>query len=283
MHSIDFQNASRRGIVATATTTARYRPIAAILIVTAALSLFFNVFPDVDIAVSGVFYEPGVGFPLHHDPFLRRLRDLNPFLSWLLGLSAAAALLAWMLVERLRRHIDIRAPVFVLTSMALAPGLLVNVMLKGNWGRARPKNVDVFGGDHPFSPVWEIVDYCHTNCSFTSGEASTAAFLLVVVFLAPACWRLPATATVGALAAALSINRVAFGAHFLSDVLLSWTLTLAVTLTAYKLLYKKPPQWLQKPRLEAAFARLAAATAALARRIARGAGRLRAHSRDLLR
>ena len=39
-----------------------------------------------------------------------------------------------------------RAAVFLVLSLLLGPGLLVNVILKDNWGRPRPGSVVEFGG-----------------------------------------------------------------------------------------------------------------------------------------
>ena len=75
--------------------------------------------------------------------------------------------------------------------------------------------------------------WCDDNCSFVSGEGSAAAWLVAAVALTPAPLRtvlLPGTLAYGM---ALSLNRLAFGGHFLSDVLLSWSLTFLVTSLLY--------------------------------------------------
>ena len=134
----------------------------------------------------------------------------------------------------------------------MGPGLLVNALLKNQWGRARPRQVDLFGGEAPYTPVWQIVDHCEKNCSFVSGEASSATWLLALVFLAPVSWRKPLAATIGALAVSLSLNRVAFGGHFLSDTVLSWLLTFAVVLAVYRAVYVRPLPIFRQQRLEGA-------------------------------
>ena len=69
-----------------------------------------------------------------------------------------------------------------------------------------------------------------------------------------------------ALTVLLSLNRIAFGAHFLSDVLLSWTMTMAVIVVTYRVLYVCPPAAVAPSRLEAS---LTAAGLALRRPFAR--------------
>ena len=53
------------------------------------------------------------------------------------------------------------------------------------------------------------------------------------------------------IAAALSLNRIAFGRHFLSDVLIAWGLTLLVLAGLHRLIVERPPAWLANDRLEA--------------------------------
>lgn len=243
-------NALRAGARRVAGAVAAH-PLVAVLVAVLGVSVFFLAFPHVDTAVSALFYDAGEGFAARHNGFLRRLRELGPFLVRLIAYAAAAALLARMLLPSLRRLIDPRAPLFLLSTLALGPGLLVNAILKDHWGRARPRQVDLFGGEAPFSPVWQIVDHCDKNCSFVSGEASSAIWLFALVLLAPMAWRKPMAMVIGVLALALSLNRVAFGGHFLSDTILSWLLTGAVVLAIHHLFYVRPPAFLSRERLEA--------------------------------
>jgi membrane-associated phospholipid phosphatase len=107
-----------------------------------------------------------------------------------------------------------------------------------------------FGGDQPFIGVWQITDYCATNCSFVSGEGSSAMWLLTLAVLLPLAWRAGATRILLGLAIVLSLNRIAFGGHFLSDVLLAWWMTLAVMAALYRFLYIDPPPALANDALE---------------------------------
>ena len=120
---------------------------------------------------------------------------------------------------------------FVLTFIAAGPGLGVQ-LIKMLVGRARPRALEEFGGRAFFTPPWEVTDQCARNCSFISGEAASAfALLTLVVFIKPQHTKLY-IAGIGTVAAAVSLNRVALGAHFLSDVMIGWALmsVLAVAL-----------------------------------------------------
>ena len=208
------------------------------------LSLFFLAFPAVDIAASRLFHDPANGFVLSQNPFLQRLRELGPFLVKLIAVLCVAILLWPFVVAPLSRRLSLRAPVFLLSTLILGPGLLVNAVLKNNWGRPRPNAVDLFGGDAPYVRVWQMTTHCDTNCSFVSGEASSSLWLVTLAFLAPPGWRRAILAVVLPLAVVLSANRVAFGGHFLSDTLISWCLTLLVILCVHHLLWgTKGARW----------------------------------------
>ena len=60
----------------------------------------------------------------------------------------------------------------MVATLALAPGLLTNVILKSHWGRPRPIDVVEFGGDQHFVPWWDPRGDCPDNCSFVAGEPS---------------------------------------------------------------------------------------------------------------
>ena len=59
--------------------------------------------------------------------------------------------------------------------------IIVNVLLKGFWGRARPNDILELGGEENFSAWFQYSDACSTNCSFVSGDASVG-FSLIVIY-----------------------------------------------------------------------------------------------------
>lgn len=103
-------------------------------------------------------------------------------------------------------------------------------------GRPRPTATDLFGGEAPFQRAWVISDWCDRNCSFVSGEASSAAWLVAAALIAPHRNRTAATALAAVYAFAISINRIAFGGHYLSDVVLAWLLCALVLMALSRLI-----------------------------------------------
>ena len=88
-----------------------------------------------------------------------------------------------------RRGPDGRAIFFLLASLALGPGLLVNGVLKENSHRPRPEQTVEFGGPWRFRPFDEFDGECRRNCSFVSGEVATSAWTLAPALLAPPPFR----------------------------------------------------------------------------------------------
>lgn len=225
----------------------------AILIVVT--SVVFLLFPRIDLWFSDLFYESGNGFPMGRLRAFIALRNLGNGLTWLTAVGLVLVLLVKLAVPWRTSLVSPRDTLFILSTLALGPGLVVNLIFKNHWGRPRPTAVGYFHGDQPFVGVWQISDGCTSNCSFVSGEASSAIWLLALVVLLPPRWRGLAVKALVGLAVLMSLNRIAMGGHFLSDVLLSWWMTLAVMAIAYRVLYVAPPQALTYEHMEGALTR----------------------------
>jgi membrane-associated PAP2 superfamily phosphatase len=215
------------------------------------VSALFLAFPRIDPWFSGLFHDPATGFPMSRLGAFTGLRRLGDGLVWVTVIALIAALVAKLVRPARTTPIPPRDVLFLLSTLAVGPGLVVNLLFKENWGRPRPADVDIFGGDDPFVGVWRISDHCVGNCSFVSGEASAAIWLVAVALVAPPRWRRPVAVTLVVVAAALSLNRIAFGRHFLSDVLIAWGLTFLVLATLHRLMVERAPAWLSNDRLEA--------------------------------
>lgn len=200
----------------------------------------FSAVPELDLAFSRLFTDGAGGFAWNQTGWVPLL---NAILRRMLELVAWGSVLAVVVasVARARLTSGLRAWGFVAASFALGPGILVNVLLKESFGRARPADVIEFGGTHHFTPVLKIADQCTRNCSFSSGEVamtSTFVFVMLALFwpqIAPRARKVAVLA--GAALIMLSITlRVGLGRHFLSDALSSMVLSALVTLACYRLL-----------------------------------------------
>lgn len=190
---------------------------------TAVFSVLFLALPQIDLWASALFFDEANGFWLRRNPIFEFIRF---FL--IDGLTLLAVLVFGMLIRSAligrRRAVPINVWGFMTASFLLAPILLVNGILKAYWGRARPANVEFFGGEATFTPPLLITDQCTSNCSFVSGEGSAIATTVIVLAIVlwpnlKGFWRgfslwfvLPFSVFGIAL-------RIITGRHFLSDTI----------------------------------------------------------------
>ena len=71
----------------------------------------------------------------------------------------AAAFKQYIYDERILDR-PLRDWVFLLSCLIFGTGVIVNSIFKSFWGRARPNDTLVFGGEQPFTIPWLNVDYC---------------------------------------------------------------------------------------------------------------------------
>ncbi|MCC0041236.1 MAG: phosphatase PAP2 family protein [Rhodobiaceae bacterium] len=194
-----------------------------------ALTIAFHSLPGVDIAVSRLFQDSACAartvqncpvFPLATNATLAFLRQS----MHVLPAVVAVALLGWYAIQflagRTLADAKMRAHAVLVLGFAFGPGVFVNGLMKAHMGRPRPHETDLFGGALPFVPAGEYSTYCTSNCSFVSGEASGAFWLLGLLALVPQKSRRAAAWVLVPAALFFSLLRVAFGAHYLSDALL---------------------------------------------------------------
>jgi len=208
--------------------------LAALLAATVLASALFVVFPNLDTTISSWFYVDGRGFPAETNALLNTIRNVGRNTTRIIGLGVFALVLATLLAPR-RIPIAPRATLFLTLTLLVGPLILVDFTMKEVWGRARPRDVVDFGGAFDFSRAWEMVRNCSGNCSFVSGEASASFWLIALAFVAPPRWRLPVGLATALFALVMSLNRVAFGGHFMSDVVLAWLLTFLVIALVHRI------------------------------------------------
>lgn len=196
----------------------------------------FAAFPGIDLAVSAGFADGQAGFPWNDGaaPVINRMLKA-------LGEFVALGLVFWCLVGArtgLLRGGDLRAWGFAALSV-VASSALVNLVLKAHVGRARPAQIEQFGGTAGFTPAWQVTDQCARNCSFTSGEVAlafalaTAAIVLLWPQLSTLRARVLALGAATAYVGAVTLLRIGLGRHFLSDAVFSILFTAAVALILY--------------------------------------------------
>jgi lipid A 4'-phosphatase len=195
----------------------------------AAVFAVFGIWPGLDLWVSGLFFASKTGF----DGFASGIWNQLRLAIWRVSEIVLALSILAYLTQRLAPFPLLRATRrlsgFTAALYLVGPGLLVDVVLKPLWGRARPAQVTEFGGTLTFTPPHVLSHQCTGNCSFVAGEVAGAVALAVVLFLVVD--RLKSRITLSRRRIAqgvillvplfVGVQRIAAGRHFLSDVLLS--------------------------------------------------------------
>ena len=201
--------------------------------------LVFGLAPELDLMVAQLFWREGAGF-IGQTPtgdMLRSIFYAAPF--WILGLAACGALLKQMGLKRFWLPSG-RAVLFLTLSLALGPGLLVNVILKGHSHRPRPIQTQEMGGKWEFRPWYKFDGACIKNCSFVSGEAASSFWTIAPALLTPPPVQPLAIAAALTFGTATGLLRMAFGGHYLSDVIFAGLFTLLVIFALYRFLIPSP-------------------------------------------
>jgi membrane-associated phospholipid phosphatase len=144
----------------------------------------------------------------------------------------------------------------MLVTLALAPGVVANLVLKEHWGRPRPIDVAEFGGDEHFRPWWDPRGDCPKNCSFIAGEPSGAFWTLAGAAVVPPQWRALAYGSALAFGAAVGVLRMAAGAHFFSDVVFAGVFSFLVIWLVHGWLYRWPRTRISDEAVERALERI---------------------------
>jgi membrane-associated phospholipid phosphatase len=206
-----------------------------------ALLAIFRAFPGIDIYFSQLFFVPAAcdalapagkicgDFPYSDGAIYDLLRTFFFRLPYIV-----AVVMVWKLIECYQQHgatfnaLRARNLKVALGTLLIGPGLLVNLILKEHWHRPRPVQTDLFGGTLHFAEAGSLAGKCVSNCSFISGEAASAGWLLCLLVFVPQSLRYALFAPVAAISILTPAMRLAFGAHYLSDIVLGWLSTLVV-------------------------------------------------------
>ncbi|WP_345986585.1 phosphatase PAP2 family protein [Sulfurimonas sp. HSL-1656] len=200
----------------------------------AVTALLLYLFPQIDIAVSSLFYTPGEGFEQGGTIWERFVYQS---VGVVLVAIYIAALLLWLFNRIRGRNLlafNGKKLLYILLVGALGSGIFVNLVLKQNWGRPRPDQTTLFGSDRHFTPAFVMSD--QRGKSFSSGHTSGAFALLALIFLARRHRGSVAFAVIS-YGAVVSLARIAAGGHFFSDVMVSIMIMYIVSGVLYARLF----------------------------------------------
>lgn len=198
-----------------------------------------------DLAVTRQFFSTqGERFPYTETLLANTIYDYGPIPAVVFGVGSVAAWLGSFVFSSLR---NVRkGALFCSLAILIGPGILINTVLKPNWGRPRPCDTVVFGGQFEYVPPGTIGPYEMAK-SFPSGHASMGFVFLLPAFLllrknpnAAMC-----VFAVGLICGAgVGASRIAEGGHYLSDIAWSGAIVYFTGLMLYVGMYgwKQPDQ-----------------------------------------
>jgi lipid A 4'-phosphatase len=214
--------------------------IALLIAIVAGLAL--GLFPDIDLSIASAFFHlaqtASTAPAIYIEATVAILRQAGLWIEIALIVLPVAVIAIKLMRPGTPMLIPGRALVFLAVSLALGPGLLVNVGLKNHWGRPRPGRIAQFGGDERFVPWWQPDGGCEKNCSFVSGEASAAFWAIAPAALTPPQWRPLAYGAALTFGGAISLSRMVTGGHFLSDTIFAGVFTFIIIWLTYALVYR---------------------------------------------
>src|SRR6476469_3793671 len=112
------------------------------LVIGVCVGVVFAIYPQLDIAISRMFFNESYRvFPVQYSLVARNLRALFTYAIAVLAAPAFIAVALKLILPRRRMLIAARGALFLIVTLALAPGLMANVILKDNWGRPRPPEI----------------------------------------------------------------------------------------------------------------------------------------------
>ena len=216
------------------------------VLVLAAGTVIFRV-TSLDLELQSHFFSPashwvGGGVPLFQ--LVYHYGNLPALLVAIAGLL--------LFIQSYRRQFVLkwrRIGLFLVLGMVLGPGLIVNLLLKDNWGRPRPREVEQFGGKFAYERVLSR-DPDSPGKSFPCGHATMGYYFFGLYLLLRRERKLLA-ALVFAFAfsygGVIGVARMAQGGHFASDVLWAGGLVYLSSAALFYLLRLDRTLWYKPP------------------------------------
>ncbi len=196
-------------------------------------AIIFTIWPQADQAVSSWYFLGSGRFSLAVSPLWSTIRDLqfSAYRWWYVVMTVCLLLALWLGVRPLR--LDLKKWTYLALAAAAGPLLLVNILLKEHWGRWRPREITIFGGDERFTTPLDLSGTCLDNCSFVSGEVASMAMFAISLALVTKVWRPVFYGLFFPLWSFAALLRIGQGAHFFSDSIFSGVFMVLVACAVY--------------------------------------------------
>jgi membrane-associated phospholipid phosphatase len=209
------------------------------LAVAVVAGLLFAIFPQLDLTLAHLFYnDDSRQFAFSSLGNAEYVRRAAMWIAWAFAAPAIVAPIVKLIRPQTPLLVPGRAMIFLLITIFLAAIVLPNLIFKDHWGRPRPIATTEFNGAQSFKPWWDPRGTNPRNGSFFSGEAATAFWTYAPAALAPPSLRPWAFLAATLFGLTTGILRMAFGAHYASDVLAAGVAAFLVTWLTHGFIYR---------------------------------------------
>jgi len=196
---------------------------------------FFLFFPYFDLEVTSLFWD-GKHFYLANNILIKILYYSVNVVTPILIIGILITIGYQYFSKKEFKYASKKNLFYILLVAIIGSGLLVNAVLKNNWGRARPSQTIQFGGNKQFTPPFIPAKECKKNCSFVCGHASVGFLFISLWFLYRRKIFIYGTLLYGSL---IGFARIVQGGHFLSDVIFSFFIMYGTAYFLYKVMFPK--------------------------------------------
>lgn len=197
--------------------------------------IVFTGYPQLDLWFSGLFFDPESLFYLKE-----WLPCLIVYYAVPILCVAYIVFLLQVLIRQRLNPIDSRTAaktaLYLLVVLALAPGLVVNLVFKEHFGRPRPDETTYFRGTKTFKPAF--VYSPQDGYSFVSGHASFG-FSFIAIAMVAKRHRKKIFATAVGFGILAGFCRIMQGKHFLSDVVFAFFFVYGIARLTHYLMFAK--------------------------------------------
>ena len=184
------------------------------------LAIFLSVGSSIDIYLSHLFYFGNNQFFLQSYYFITSFvrKIILPIVIIYIFIIPILSLFFPLKLLYLKYEFKFRDIIFIWGASIFNLGIVVNLLFKNMWGRARPGDILQFDGKENFTPWFQISDACSNNCSFFSGDASVGFSVIVFYFLTKKMVFFWLSLFFGLI---IGLVRIMEGGHFVSDVVMA--------------------------------------------------------------
>lgn len=170
--------------------------------------------PEIDLGLTALFFDPETGFHMNDNLAVQVIYNVFRYMPAFLLPAMLIMLVAPWFVKSLKGTRKYTS--FLLLVLLVGPGIVVHPILKDNWDRPRPRDVQEFGGQYEFQPAFILGENGDKNKSFASGHGAMGFYFMAFAWVFRQRRYFVAGLAIGAV---VSMGRIVQGGHFMSDVL----------------------------------------------------------------